>query len=76
MSNQPSELARLQAALLDHLDQAGTDGSPLDLQDLKTSPEYRAWLDVFDPHMAHMAGCLVRKWGRRREEQHTISRPR
>ena len=68
MKDHPSELARLQAVLLTHLDQAATTGCPIDLQDLATTPEYQAWLDLCDPHMAHLAAVLVKQWGLRREQ--------
>jgi len=66
MSDQPSELAQLQTFLLDQLDRSDSDGSPVDLQNPATTPEYRAWLDMIDPHMAHLATRLIRKWGHRR----------
>jgi len=67
VKDHPTELARLQAMLLTHLDQAATSGSPIDLQNLPTTPEYQAWLDLFDPHMAHLGAVLVKKWGVVRE---------
>jgi hypothetical protein len=68
MNDGDSELARLQAALLDCLDLDQSSEALTRLREIETEAHYQAWIDSFDPHMAQLAGELVRKWGRRRED--------
>lgn len=61
-----SELAALQAALLDRLDRHDGTGDILaSLRSIETREQYRVWIDSFDPDMVELAAQLVQKWGRR-----------
>lgn len=65
MNDEHSELARLQAELLDRLDLDQSSEALSRLREIETPSAYQAWVEGFDPHMAQLAAQLVKKWGRR-----------
>lgn len=65
MNDEDTELARLQADLLDCLFRDESADVLSRLREVETGLSYRAWMTSFDPHMAHLAAELVQKWGLR-----------
>lgn len=61
------QLADFQAALLEILDRFEDPAEILrELQALDLPPEYRDWVNSFDPAMTEVAALLTKKWGVRK----------
>ena len=65
MNEENTELARLQADLLDCFVRDESADVLARLREVETGISYRAWIASFDPHMAQLAATLVQKWGQR-----------
>lgn len=61
------QLADFQAALLEILDRFEAPTEILrELRTRDLPPEYREWVDSFDPAMTEVAALLTKKWGVRK----------
>ena len=61
------QLADFQAALLEILDRFEDSAEILrELRALDLLPEYRDWVNSFDPAMTEVAALLTKKWGVRK----------